>query len=384
MNVAERSPLPPQRIGLVSTYPPTLCGLATFTHALGSALAAAGNDVRVVRLRGELRPETGNPRVVASLREHDPASMANAAALLSRCDTVVVQHEFGIYGGPDGEEVLALVDAIEAPVVVVLHTVPLEPTAHQHDIIAALARRAQRLVVMSMAAHDRLCARYPVESRDVQVIPHGAATPTPPLHRSILAPEMLTWGLLGPGKGIEHAIAALGILATERVRPRYTIAGVTHPNVFEREGNRYRDALRRQAASCGVGTAVTFDEQYRDTAQLTSFIASASMVVLPYDSTDQVTSGVLVDAVAAGRPVVATAFPHAVELLSSGAGIVVPHRNPAALATAIRAVVQDPQLERSMAEEALRIAPSLSWASVADTYARLARDLCVDASSARP
>ena len=108
MYVADRSPLPAQRLGLVSTYPPTLCGLATFTHALRTALAAAGNDVRVVRLRGELRPDTGNPRVVASLREHDPASMANAAALLSRCDTVILQHEFGIYGGPDGEEVLAL------------------------------------------------------------------------------------------------------------------------------------------------------------------------------------------------------------------------------------------------------------------------------------
>jgi glycosyltransferase involved in cell wall biosynthesis len=375
MNVADRMLASTQRIGLVSTYPPTLCGLATFASALGGALARQGHVVEVVRLRGDRRPERGNPRVVASLREHDDASMAATAALLSACDTVIIQHEYGIYGGADGAEVLDLIEAVEAPVVVVLHTVPLHPTPHQHEIIAAIAERAQRLVVMSTTAHDRLCERYPVDPRDVVVIPHGAATPDAPLHRDLYAPQLLTWGLLGPGKGIEHAIAALSVLARERIHPRYTVAGVTHPNVFERDGDLYRNSLSKQAANGGVGDAVTFDDQYRDTAQLTTFIASAFAVVLPYDSTDQVTSGVLVDAIAAGRPVIATAFPHAVELLGSGAGIVVPHRNPAALATAIRSVLLDRDLARSMAAEARRIAPSLSWSSVAASYAQLGRDV---------
>jgi len=384
MNVADRMLPSTQRIGLVCTYPPTLCGLATFAHALGTALAQQGHDVHVVRVRGERRPEASNPRVVASLRERDPASLAHAAALLSSCDTVILQHEYGIYGGADGAEVLELIEAIEAPVVVVLHTVPLYPTPHQHQIIAALAQRAQRLVVMSETAHERLCDLYPVREHHVDVIPHGAATPTPPPYQDLLAPQLLTWGLLGPGKGIEHTIAALAMLATERVRPRYTIAGVTHPNVFERDGDRYRNSLQRQAANGGVASAVTFDDQYRDTAQLTTFIASAEIVVLPYDSTDQVTSGVLVDAIAAGRPVIATAFPHAVELLASGAGIVVPHRNPTALATAIRSVVMDQDLTNSMAQEASRLAPTLSWATVAAAYARLGRDLQADASTSRP
>ena len=364
----------PSRIGLVSTYPPTLCGLATFASALGRALAALGHDVEVVRLRGEHGGNPGDPPVVASISEGDPASLEAAADRLSQCDTVIVQHEYGIFGGDDGAEVIDLLDAITAPTIVVLHTVPLHPTPHQHQLLGDIAERAQRLVVMSNMAHDRLCELYPVDPRDVDVIPHGAATPRggPPLE---IAPQLLTWGLLGPGKGLEHAIGAITVLARERVRPRYTISGVTHPNVFAREGSRYHDSLVRQVAAGGVSSTVRFDDRYRTTEQLTEYIASAHAVILPYDSRDQVTSGVLVDALAAGRPIIATAFPHAVELLSSGAGLVVPHRNPIAMATAMRSVVLDRDLAASMAAEARRIAPSLSWPAVAAAYATLGRSL---------
>ncbi|MBI4935362.1 MAG: glycosyltransferase [Actinobacteria bacterium] len=370
------------RIGLVSTYPPTLCGLATFASALGRALAAQGHQVEVVRLRGDHGGNPGDPPVVASIHEADPASLAAAADQLSQCDTVIVQHEYGIYGGADGAEVIDLLDAITAPTIVVLHTVPLHPTPHQHQLLGDIADRADRLVVMSTTAHDRLCELYRVDPRDVDVIPHGAATPRggPPME---VAPQLLTWGLLGPGKGLEHAIGAVAVLARERVRPRYTISGVTHPNVFAREGNRYHNTLVRQVAAGGVGSTVHFDDRYRTTEQLTEYIATAHAVILPYDSQDQVTSGVLVDALAAGRPVIATAFPHALELLSSGAGLVVPHRNPIALATAMRSVVLDRDLAASMAAEARRIAPSLSWPAVAASYAELGRTLHARTGAAR-
>jgi glycosyltransferase involved in cell wall biosynthesis len=366
---------PSARIGLVSTYPPTLCGLATFASALGRAMAASGREVVVVQAGGIAGGGPGYPPVVAVLQPRNPASLAAAAEELSRCDTVIVQHEYGIYGGDDGAEVVDLIDAIDAPVIVVLHTVPLRPTPHQHQLMVEIAERADRLVVMSTAAYDRLCDGYPVRSSDVEVIPHGATLPT----RSLLpdqwdgnsAPQLLTWGLLGPGKGIEHAIEALTLLAQGDVRPRYTIAGVTHPNVVAREGHRYADSLAFHARLGDIADTVTFDERYRDTAELTEFVASSYAVVLPYDSKDQVTSGVLVDALAAGRPIIATVFPHAVELLATGAGLLVPHGDAASMATAIRAVVNDRDLATSMAVEAQRIAPSLSWPSVAAEYIRL-------------
>jgi glycosyltransferase involved in cell wall biosynthesis len=191
---------------------------------------------------------------------------------------------------------------------------------------------------------------------------------------------VLTWGLLGPGKGIEWAIDAMATMSDLRPRPTYVVAGATHPKVLARDGETYRRMLIGRCWNSGVAPWVSFDDTYRDLESLTQLISSADVVVLPYDSEDQVTSGVLVDAVAAGRPVVSTGFPHAVELLASGAGLVVPQRDPKALALAIRAVVTDVDLAESMATEARRIAPGLLWNAIAGRYGRLADQLVLAAA----
>ena len=368
------------RLGMVSTYPPKLCGLATFASALTSDLRAAGNRVDVVRVDDGSEPQAIGGADEQRLVNGNVASLRLAAARLSRCDAVIIQHEYGIFGGTDGDEVLDLIAAIDAPTIVVLHTVPLQPTTHQREVLVELSQLADRVVVMTASARDRLLASYPVDAQTVETIPHGATLPSPqqsdrrvsPRDRSL---QLLTWGLLGPGKGVEHVIDALPLLGSLPHPVQYTIAGVTHPKVFAAHGDVYRQSLVNQARAVGVSRSVRFDDDYRDLAELTRFVASTDVVVLPYDSVDQVTSGVLVDAIAAGRPVIATAFPHAVELLGDGAGIVVPHRDPVALANAIRAMVMDPNLLRDATARAQRLAPSMSWARVADSYATLARAL---------
>ncbi len=368
-----------RRIGLLSTYPPKLCGLATFAAALEAELRRSGNRVDVVRIVDGDDTDPIGRQVVADLVNGVPASIRNAAAVLSRCDVAIIQHEYGIYGGIDGDEVIELLKALDVPTMVILHTIPLHPTPHQKSVLQAVGGIADRVVVMSWAAHDGLIALYSIDPRTVVMIPHGASAPS--LERLEVdqfgggRPQLLTWGLLGPGKGIEHTIDALALLGDLHHRPRYTVAGVTHPNVFARHGDQYRHALVQRSFAVGVAGSVTFDDAYRDVAQLQRFVASASVVVLPYDSRDQVTSGVLVDAIAAGRPVIATAFPHAVELLSTGAGIVVPHADPAALAGAIRSIVSNCDMWASMVAEARRLAPSLAWSVVADQYARLSDEL---------
>jgi glycosyltransferase involved in cell wall biosynthesis len=352
----------PTRIGMVSTYPPTVCGLATFAAALVHQFERAGHQVDIARLA-----------------HGSVDAVRTTAATLRRSDVVVLQHEYGIFDGRDGDDVLEILDAIEVPTIVVAHTVPLTPTDHQREVLTQVCRRAARVVVMTQTAHDRLLALYPVDPDVVVTIPHGAATPTVsavPGQTSGRAPELLTWGLLGPGKGIEHVIDALGELRALGLRPRYTVAGVTHPNVLAEHGEAYRDSLMDRAAAAGVADTVTFDASYRSVADLTRFVASSSVVVLPYDSRDQVTSGVLVDAITAGRPVIATAFPHAVELLGSGAGIVIPHGDVQALATAIRVLVEHPSARATMAAEAQRLAPGLAWPNVAGRYL----DLCAELS----
>ena len=371
--------VPYQRIGMLSTYPPKLCGLATFAAAMETALVRAGHHVDVVRVDDGDHVVGGVRPVAATLLNGVPASVRAAASVLSRGDVAIVQHEYGIYGGPDGDEVLDLLRALTVPAIVVLHTVPLVPTARQRSVLTAIGRMADRLVVMTESASTRLLGSYPVDPTKVVTIPHGASQPSVDVEGDAASrgarPQLLTWGLLGPGKGIEHAIDALALLSDLHPRTRYTVAGVTHPKVFARDGDEYRRALITRSWANGVAGAVAFDDTYRDLAQLTRFVASCTAVVLPYDSRDQVTSGVLVDAIAAGRPVIATAFPHAVELLSSGAGIVVPHADPVALSEAIRATVSDPHLLLSMSAEARRLAPSLSWSAVAAQYAFLADEL---------
>jgi glycosyltransferase involved in cell wall biosynthesis len=361
---------------MLSTFPPTACGLATFTAALTDALLATGVDVGVVRV-ADGAPAV-DPRIIGELHNGVPGSVAAAFRRLGRCDVAIVQHEYGLYGGSDGDEVVDILRGLAIPSIVVAHTVLQDPTVHQRAVLEAVADAAGALVVMTEAARQRLCRRFDVDESKVTTIPHGAAVPAPrrriggPGTPASTRPLLLSWGLLGRGKGIEWAIDAMAQMKDIQPRPRYVVAGRTHPKVVAFEGEVYRDMLVERTWTNQVASSVTFDATYRDVRSLTRLIQDAAVVVLPYDSHDQVTSGVLVDAIAAGRPVVATAFPHAVELLSSGAGIVVPHRDPTALATALRHILTEPRLAATMAAEAARIAPSLGWPAVAARYAALA------------
>lgn len=367
-------------VGILSTFPPTPCGLATFSAALAAGLASHGASVRVVRLADESSSEEA--LVVGHLRNDSRASAGEAVDLLNECDVVLLQHEYGVYGGADGADVVDLVAALRVPCIVIAHTALSDPTPHQHQVLAELADLADRVVVMSCAAADRMRTRFGVDPAKVVEIPHGALVPRPAAPPSG-RPTFLTCGLVGPGKGIERVIDAMGELRELRARPRYLVAGRTHPKVLAAEGERYRNDRIEQAWRLGVAGSVAFDDEYRDVASLTSLLQTSTAVVLPYDSRDQATSGVLVDAIAAGRPVIATAFPHAVELLGSGAGIVVDHDDPDAMVRALRRVVEDPELLEDMTTEARRLAPRLGWPTVAASYLDLTAELLDDRVVAR-
>lgn len=361
-------------IGLLSTYPPTQCGLATFTAALREHLNTAPGAVGVVRVVDGPETHPGT-EVVAHLVNGSRDSARAAERVLNGFDSVVVQHEYGIFGGPDGSDVLELIDALRVPVIVVLHTVLQEPTPSQRHILLRLVDAASMVVTMTETARARLIATYAVNPDHVVVIPHGAidhsaVTPRP---RNSTRPLILTWGLIGPGKGIEWAIDAMPGL--RHLNPIYRVVGMTHPKVLERHGEAYRDSLRERIAKHGVTDLVELDDGYLDVRELAELVASADVVLLPYDSSEQVTSGVLIEAVAAGRVVVSTAFPHAVELLADGTGLVVPQRDPVALETALRRALSEPGLALDMAARAAGKAPELFWGAVAGRYQSMAASL---------
>ena len=368
--------------GILSTYPPTPCGLATFSAALARGLEMNGACAGIVRVADGLT--TSDPRVLAEMHNGVPTSLAQASAVLNGCDVAILQHDYGLYGGRDGDEILDVLEDLTVPSIVVAHTVLTGPTDHQRGVLEAIASAASAVVVMAHTARRRLCDGFDVDPSKVTTIHHGAITPGPGYGPHLSGrPLLLTWGLLGPGKGIEWAIDAIAGLQDLVPRPRYVVAGRTHPKVLSSEGEAYRHMLVARAWADGVASSVTFDSEYRDLGSLTRLVQGASVVVLPYDSREQVTSGVLVDALAAGRPVVATAFPHAVELLATGAGIVVPHGDAKALGQALRRVLSEPGLAASLEHEAARLAPTFAWPVVAEQYVGLA-DRILTANKAVP
>ena len=359
--------------GILSTHPPTPCGLATFSAALSDGLRARGADVGVVRIADGEPSERAN--VVGELVNGSSSSIAASAELLNQNDVAIVQHEYGLYGGPDGDEVVQIMASLHVPSIVVAHTVLQDPTPNQRTVLEAVVALADQVVVMSEAARQRLCSNFAVDATKVVTIPHGASVPATDVGKRPSRPIILTWGLLGPGKGIERVIDAMPSLRHLPGRPHYLIAGRTHPKVLAAEGDAYRNARIAQAKRLGVADLVSFDDVYRTPEAVTALIQSAAVVVLPYDSKDQVTSGVLVDSVASGRPIVATAFPHAIEVLGSGAGTVVPHDDPDALVSALRNFLTDPYVAGSMASEARELAPTMAWPVVANAYVTLAQQM---------
>jgi polysaccharide biosynthesis protein PslF len=369
--------LVPRSFGFLGTYPPTQCGLATFSRSLMRGLAAPGTGDTAGIVRVMDRPVTStDPEVAGHLHVNASGSHVAAAAALNNFDVAIVQHEYGIYGGPDGDQVLAVLDQVRVPVVTVAHTVLEKPSQHQADVLRQIISASDAMVTMTDAARDRLIRRYGTEPGKITVIRHGAS---PRLAADIPAggtrPVILTWGLLGPGKGIEWAIDGLRRLRGLHPAPLYVVAGQTHPRVRLLEGEDYRNALGHRAQARGVASMLRFVGSYLDETALTRLINRADVVLLPYDSLEQVTSGVLVEAVAAGKPVVATAFPHAVELLASGAGLVVPQMDGAAIGEALHRVLTEPGLSRRMAAEAKRLAPSVLWPAVAAEYRALTTEL---------
>jgi polysaccharide biosynthesis protein PslF len=352
-----------------------MSGVATFTAAFAEALRGHGVDVSVVRVADDSTP-AGD--VVSELVNGSAPSVAACVDLLNRSDVAVIHYDYGIYGGVDGNDVVDIIGGLRVPSIVVAHTVLKKPSAHQLSLLAWIGATADQLVVMSEVAKQRLCADYGVDRRKVTTIPYGAVVPTGPSLKRPSRPTVLTCGLLAPGKGIERVIEAMGSLNRLPGRPRYLVVGPTHPKVLAEDGEAYRDALTEQARRTGVADSVVLDNRYFNGPMLTALVQSASVVVLPYDSMDQASSGALADAVASGRPVVATAFPHAVELLCNGAGVIVDHDDPAALVTALRSILTQPRLSGSMAAEARRLAPDMAWPVVAASYLRLAQRLITD------
>lgn len=358
---------------------PRLCGIATFTHDLCQAVseAAPASECYVGAVNDRITRYNYPPRVRFELQEKDLDSYRRAADFLNfnNAELLCVQHEFGIYGGPAGSHLLALLKEVRMPVVTTLHTVLNNPNSAQRKVMEELAQRSDRLVVMAQKGAEILHEVYHVPDAKVDIIHHGI--PDLPFAESRLSKAqfgvegrkvLLTFGLLGPGKGIEYAIEALPDIVREHPNVVYLVLGATHPHLLAREGERYRLSLERLAEERGVKDFVIFYNRFVTIEDLGEFIGATDIYVTPYLDEAQITSGTLAYVFGAGKAVVSTPYWHARELLGEGRGILVPFRDARAIADGVCTFLDQPERMESTRHEAYRLGREMIWPAVAERY----------------
>jgi glycosyltransferase involved in cell wall biosynthesis len=382
---------PVKRIALIGNSLPRLCGIATFTTHVRDAIVAHSPDI-TVDLYAMTDPggsyEYGS-QVVCEIRQEEVGDYHLAAQRIndSGADVVLVQHEYGIYGDHAGAMLLRLLNRVDAPVVVVLHTVLEQPNADQRAVIEALARRASTMIVMAEKGREILMRVHGIARSHISVVLHGVPD-RPMVDPEVYKPRfgfdgrrvLLTFGLLSPGKGIETMIRALPALVADRPDLLYVVLGATHPHLVMREGEAYRESLMALAADLGVSGNIRFIDGFLEQEALLDYLSAADIYVTPYLNEAQITSGTLSYAVALGRAVVSTPYWHAVELLADGVGRIVPFGDSEAFATEIGALLDDPAELMTMRDRAYTAGRAMTWDKLAEAYLRI----CNRALDAKP
>lgn len=367
------------RVGFIGNHLPRQCGIATFTTDLCQAIATEYPETSCIALpvNDIVGGYTYPPRVRFELAEKDIASYRRAADFLNinKVDLVCLQHEYGIYGGPAGSHILALLRDLNMPIVTTLHTILEHPDADQLKVLQEVAELSDRIVVMSERGVEFLEQIYGVESNKIDFIPHGI--PDVPFsdssfHKDVFGVEgkmvLLSFGLLSSGKGIEDVISALPAIVAKHPNVVYLILGATHPQVIRNEGEAYRLSLQRLARDKGVENYVIFFNRFVTLEELNQFISAADIYLTPYLNPAQITSGTLAYTLGAGKAVISTPYWYAEEVLANQRGVLIPFHNSEKLAEAVIDLLDDEPKRDAMRKRAYMFGREMIWSKVAQQY----------------
>lgn len=381
------------RVVFVGTYPPRECGIATFAYDLVNAYDSIDpsrlSTVLAMTDYGakydyDLHDYQG--RVRFEIQSEDRASYQRAAwdVNKSRGQVVNIQHEYGIFGGEDGEYLLDFMAACERPLVITLHTVLPNPSGHFQEVTQQMLEMASAVVVLARSAKPLILEHYDVPSERVHVIPHGVPVFTRKETIRRRTKTLLgfggrrllsTFGLIGPSKAIEYVIQALPAVVESHPDALYLVLGETHPVIRTREGESYRNSLIELTRSLGLTDHVKFNNRFLSNTELVRYLAATDVYIMPYLGKDQIVSGTLAYAVGCGKAVVATPFTYALEMLADGRGVIVPFRDSEAIGSAVSGLLSDRRRLLQIEEKAYRFSRNMTWPNVARSYCDLFRNV---------
>ena len=367
------------KIAFLGDYLPRKCGIATFTTDLQTAVAREFPNTHclVVPINDIESGYEYPPEVRFEIAEQDLPSYLRAADFLNitNVDMLCLEHEFGIYGGNSGSHVLALLQALQMPIVTTLHTILSEPNPDQRRVMNELIHLSTRLIVMAERGREFLMDVYKAPAEKIDLIPHGIhdmpfADPNYFKEEFGVAGKhvLLTFGLLSPNKGIEYALKAMPKIISRFPDTVFIVVGQTHPNLLRTEGEFYRLSLELLAKDLGIQKNVVFFKSFVEIDELKRFIGATDIYITPYLTETQITSGTLAYAYGAGNAVVSTPYWHAQELLEDDRGKLVPFRDADAIAEAVVDLLENGPLRHSMRKKAYESGRSMVWSRVAQEY----------------
>jgi len=374
---SQNAPETLRKIAMLGNHTPRLCGIATFTTHLSEAIANEfpGLDCFVLAMNDMGKRYPYPSRVRFEIAEGDLTSYRRAADFLNvnAVDVLSVQHEYGIFGGKAGSHVLSLLRELRMPIVTTLHTILGEPNYQQRAAMDELTRLSERLIVMSASGATLLQEVHGVPQRKIDLIPHGIPNvPFDEKSKDRLGVEgksvILTFGLLAPDKGIEYVIDAMPAVLARFPDTVYIVLGATHPHVKEQHGETYRLMLENRAKKLGVDSNIIFHNRFVSQEELNKFLAAADIYITPYLKAEQITSGTLAYAVGCGKAVISTPYVYAKELLAEGRGILVPWRDPDAIAREVIGLLDDGGKRFAMQQRAANHGRGMMWPAVARSY----------------
>ena len=377
----------------LGSYPPRECGIATFTKdVVDSYDQRFQTRSEIIAIEEPGAPSRAYPdTVVANLVQGNRDSYRTIAEFVNAhaCEALNVQHEYGLFGGDNGEWIVELIARVYKPVIVTLHTVLPNPTPEHMRVARLICAAASSVIVLSATGKDILIETYGVDPLKVNVIHHGV--PDVPFRDTVAAKETFglgdrqiisTFGLINSGKGLEFAIEAMRDVATQHPDALYLILGQTHPVVRRNEGEVYRESLEALVAQYGLENNVRLIDRYLGFDELVSYLQATDIYLTPYLNPVQIVSGTLAYAVGLGKAVVSTPYLYAEELLAHGRGFLVKFRDAESIAATMNSLLEDRDLRASTERRAYRFGRQMTWPHVAQEYGRLFGSLLPNRHSA--